>query len=43
MSGTLVLATTESGGLSRNALELLAGGILLKAKLGETVGAALLG
>jgi electron transfer flavoprotein alpha subunit len=43
MLGTVVLATTESGGLSRNALELLAGGIKLKAKLGEAVGAALLG
>ena len=43
MPGTLVLATTERGGLSRNALEMLAGGIKLKAKLGEAVGAALLG
>lgn len=43
MPGTLILATTEIGGLSRNALELLAGGLRLKAKLGEPVGAAMLG
>lgn len=43
MPGIVVLATTESGGLSRNALELLAGAIRLKAMLGETVAAVLLG
>lgn len=43
MPGTLVLATTEGGGLTRNTLELLAGGIRLKAKLAEPVCAAILG
>lgn len=43
MPGTLVLATTEGGGLTRNALELLAGGKRLKEKLAEPVGAAILG
>jgi len=43
MPGTLVLATIEQGGLTRNALELLAGANKLKAKLGEPVGAAVLG
>ena len=38
-----MLATTDQGGLTRNALELLAGGMKLKAKLDEPVGAALLG
>jgi len=43
MQGTLVLATTEGGALTRNTLEVLAGGIKLKALLGEPVGAAILG
>ncbi len=43
MPGTLVLATIGRDGLTRNALELLAGAIKLKAKLDEPVGAALLG
>ncbi len=43
MPGTLVLATTEGGGLTRNALEVLAGGKRLKALLGGPVGAAILG
>ena len=43
MQGTLVLATTERDGLARNTLELLTGGIRLKGKLAEPVGAAILG
>ena len=43
MPGTLVLATTERDGLARNTLELLTGGIRLKGKLAEPVGAAILG
>ena len=43
MPGTLVLATIERDGLARNTLELLAGGIRLKGKLADTVGAAILG
>ncbi len=43
MPGTLVFTTTESGGLTRNALEVLAGGKRLKSLLGGPVGAAILG
>lgn len=43
MSGTLVFTTTESGGLTRNALEVLTGGKRLKALVGEPVGAAIVG
>ncbi len=43
MPGTLVLATTKDGRLTRNALELLAGARRLKEKLAESVAAAILG
>ncbi len=43
MPGTLVLATTEHDGLTRNSLELLSGATKLKAKLAEPVGAVILG
>jgi len=43
MAGILVLATIEGDGLSRNALELIGGGIRLKAALAQPIGAALLG
>jgi electron transfer flavoprotein alpha subunit len=43
MPGTLVLATTDRDGLTRNALELLGGAVKLQAKLAEPVGAAILG
>lgn len=43
MGGILILATVENGTLTRSTLELLGGGRRLAGKLGEEVGAALLG
>ncbi len=43
MPGILVLATIDGDRLSRNALELLGGGIRLRTALAEPLGAALLG
>lgn len=43
MPGTMVMATIDRDGLTRNALELLGGAVKLRAKLAEPVGAAILG